>query len=180
MSELAAKRWAKALIELSEENNEISKEEILSDLKEVGESISSSVELSDVLNNPSISTDEKQVVLCKLFQDKIMPIVYNFIFALNLKKRIGIINEIAEEFQSQLEELKNIVRVNITSAIEISEDKKNEIKNRIAEKLQKDVKISWGIDTDIIAGLIFNINDVVVDNSVKHKLDDLCKSIIRN
>ncbi len=180
MSELAAKRWAKALIELSEENNEISKEEILSDLKEVGETISSSVELSDVLNNPSISTDEKQVVLCKLFQDKIMPIVYNFIFALNLKKRIGIINEIAEEFQSQLEELKNIVRVNITSAIEISEDKKNEIKNRIAEKLQKDVKISWGIDTDIIAGLIFNINDVVVDNSVKHKLDDLCKSIIRN
>ena len=180
MSELAAKRWAKALIELSEENNEISKEEILSDLKEVGETISSSVELSDVLNNPSISIEEKQVVLCKLFQDKIMPIVYNFIFALNLKKRIGIINEIAEEFQSQLEELKNIVRVNITSAIEISEDKKNEIKNRIAEKLQKDVKISWGIDTDIIAGLIFNINDVVVDNSVKHKLDDLCKSIIRN
>ena len=180
MSELAAKRWAKALIELSEENNEISKEEILSDLKEVGETISSSVELSDVLNNPSISIEEKQVVLCKLFQDKIMPIVYNFIFALNLKKRIGIINEIAEEFQSQLEELKNIVRVDITSAIEISEDKKNEIKNRIAEKLQKDVKISWGIDTDIIAGLIFNINDVVVDNSVKHKLDDLCKSIIRN
>lgn len=180
MTELAAKRWAKALIELSNENEEISKDDILADLKSVAETISSSEELSEVLNNPSISAEEKQIVLCKLFQEKIVPIVYNFLFVLNLKKRIGLIGDIVEEFASELEELKNIVRVEITSAIEIDETKKNEIRNRISEKLAKDVQISWGVDTDIIAGLIFNINDVVVDNSVKHKLDSLCRNIIRN
>ena len=35
------------------------------------------------------------------------------------------------------------------------------------------------VDTDIIAGLIFNINDTVVDNSVKHKLDKLSNTIMR-
>ena len=77
-----------------------------------------------------------------------------------------------------MEELKNIVRVDITSAIDLTEERKTKIRNRIAEKLQKDVKVSWGVDADIIAGLIFNINDTVVDNSIKNKLDKLTEKII--
>ena len=179
MAELVSKKWAKALIQLVQEDESISKENVLSDLKSVAETFESSQELSDVINNPSVSTEEKQIVICKLFQDKILPIVYNFLFALNLKKRINLIGEIVDEFEKELEELKNIVRIEITSAIDLTEDRKNEIKARVAEKLQKDIKVSWGVDTDIIAGLIFNINDTVVDNSIKHKLDKLSESIIR-
>ena len=179
MTELASKKWAKALIELTQEDESISKDAVLSDIRSVAETFKSSDELSNVINNPSISTEEKQIVICKLFQDKVLPLVYNFLFALNLKKRMNIIEDIANEFEKELEELKNIVRVDITSAIDISEERKAEIKNRVAEKLQKDVKVSWGVDADIIAGLIFNIDDTVVDNSIKHKLDKLSESIVR-
>ena len=178
-NELVAKRWAKALMELAMEDNGISKEEILDDLIEISENIDASEELSIVINNPSISTEEKQIVLCKLFQNKVLPIVYNFIFALNLKKRIHIISSIAQEFEKELERVKKLVRVNVTSAIEINDDKKNDIKAKIAEKLHKEVVVEWGVDADIIAGLIFNINETVIDNSVKNKLEDLGKKIIR-
>ena len=47
-SELIAKRWAKALMELANENQGISKVDILDDLKEVDENIRSSAELSNV------------------------------------------------------------------------------------------------------------------------------------
>lgn len=177
--ELVARRWAKALMELALEDNGISKEEILDDLREVAQNIEVSEELSNVLNNPSISTEEKQNVLSKLFQNKVLPIVYNFIFALNLKKRIQIIGCIADEFENELERINNIVRVNVTSAIEINEEKKNSIKARISEKLQKDIIVEWGVDADIIAGLIFNINETVLDNSVRNKLEDLGQKIIR-
>ena len=179
MTELASKKWAKALIELTQEDENISKEEILSDLKEIAATFEQSDELSNVIENPSISTDEKQVVICKLFQNKVLPIVYNFLFALNLKKRINLISDITEEFEIELEKLKNIVRVDVTSAIDLTDDKKSDIRNKIAEKLKKDVKVSWGVDADIIAGLIFNINDTVVDNSIKHKLDKLSEMIIK-
>ena len=179
MTELASKKWAKALIELTQEDEGISKEEVLSDLRDVAENIENSEELKNVINNPSISAEEKQIVISKLFQNRIMPIVYNFLFALNLKKRMNLISEIADEFEKELEELKNIVRVDITSAIDLSDERKNDIRNRIAEKLQKDVKVSWGVDADIIAGLIFNINDTVVDNSIKNKLDKLTEKIIK-
>lgn len=179
MAELVSKKWAKALIELLQEDENVSKNTVLSDLRNVADTFKASQELTDVINNPSISTDEKQIIICKLFQDKIEPIVYNFLFALNLKKRINLINDITEEFEKELEELENIVRVDITSAIDLTDDRKNEIKTRVAEKLKKDVKVSWEIDTDIIAGLVFNINDTVVDNSIKHKLDKISESIVR-
>ena len=179
-SELISKRWAKALVELAGENSSVSKEDVLRDLKFVGETIYSFDELSDVISNPSVSTEEKQIVICKLFQEKILSIVYNFIFALNLRKRLYLIGDIAEEFEKELDIINNLKHVNITSAIELSEDKKEEIKNKIEAKLNAGVDVDWGIDTDIIAGLVFNIDEVLIDNSIKHKLEDLGKSIIKN
>ena len=53
----------------------------------------------------------------------------------------------------------------------------SEIKNRLSEKLHKELVVDWVVDADIIAGLIINVNDVILDNSVRHKLDDLTKNI---
>ena len=138
-SELIAKRWAKALMELALEDNNISKEDILSDLKNVSETIFSSEELSNVINNPAVSVNEKQIVLCKLFENKLIPMVYNFVFVLNLKKRVNIISQIAVEFEEELNKFKNIVHVNVTSAIDLNGDRKENIKTKIARKLEKDV-----------------------------------------
>lgn len=177
--ELVAKRWALALMELALEDENISKEDILDDLREIASTIDSSEELSNVINNPSISTEEKQIVLCKLFQNNIMPIVYNFIYVLNLRKRMNAISAIADEFEKELERVKNITRINVTSAIELNNERKEEIKSKIAEKLSKEVVVNWGVDNEIIAGLIFNIDELIIDNSVRHKLEDLSKEIIK-
>ena len=178
-SELVAKRWAHALVELTLEDEGISKEEVLSELRDISKTINASEELKTVLSNPSVSTEEKQIVICKLFEGNVMPIVYNFLFVLNLRKRLSIIDEIADEFQRELENIKNIVRVDVTSAIDVNDDKKEEIKSKISEKLNKNVIVDWTVDSDIIAGLVFNINDTVIDNSIQHKLSELCKKIIR-
>ena len=178
-SELVAKRWAKALIELTLEDEGISKEDVLSEIKDVAETINSSEELKTVIENPSVSTEEKQILICKLFENKLMPVVYNFLFVLNLRKRLTIVSEIADEYEKELENIKNIVRVDVTSAIDINDDKKDEIKEKISEKLEKDVIVDWTVDSNIIAGLVFNINDTVIDNSIKHRLEDLSKKIMR-
>lgn len=177
--ELIAKRWAQALMELAQEDPNISKEDILDDLKEISNTINSSQELSNVINNPSVSTEEKQIVLCKVFQNSIMPIVYNFLYALNLRKRVDILSQVAVEFEKELERIKNIARVKVTSAIDLADERKNDIKNKIAEKLSKDVVVDWNVDNNIIAGLIFNIDETIIDNSIRHKLDDLSKNIIK-
>lgn len=179
MSELVAKRWAKALIELTSEDASLSGNEVLRTLREAAETFDSSEELKEVINNPSISVEEKQIVLSKIFQDKIIPVVYNFLFVLNLRKRLNIINEIADEYEKEIEHLNNIVRVNVVSAIDIEDEKKQDIKSRLEDKLHKEVKTNFDTNSDIIAGLLFNVNGTVVDNSIRHKLDKLSENIIK-
>lgn len=179
-SELVAKKWAIALKDLVFEDETISRDDVLRDLKEVSSTIEMSDELLDVIDNPSISVEEKQIIICKLFQDRVLPIVYNFIFALNLKKRLGLVPLIAELFEAELENCNNILRVAITSAIDLDEAKKEDIKAKITEKLNKNVIADWNVDEDIVAGLIFNINETIIDNSIKHKLEDLSKMIVKS
>lgn len=178
-SDLIAKRWAKALMSLVCENSEISTQDVIKDLEFISETINSSEELAGVISNPSISTEEKQIVICKLFQEKVSGIVYNFIFALNLRKRLHLIGDIKKAFEKEIDIVKNIKHVCVTSAIELDDNKKEEIKTRIAAKLSSDVELDWNIDEDIVAGLIFNIDETIVDDSVRHKLEDLSKTMIK-
>lgn len=177
--ELVAKRWSKALLELIQEDGAISKEEVLDDLRQITNVINSSSELSNVINNPAISVEEKQIVLCKLFQTNLLPVVYNFLIALNLKKRVNIIPQITEEFSKELDDLNNIAHVSITSAIELDEGRKEDIKNKVSEKINKNVVPDWKVDSNIIGGLVFDIDELIIDNSVRHKLEDLSKHIIK-
>lgn len=178
-NELVAKRWAKALMDLAQEDENISKEDILDDLNEISDTIDTSEELNEVINNPAISVEEKQIVLCKLFQNSIMPIVYNFLFVLNLRKRVNIISSIAEEFRKELERINNIAHVGVTSAIDLANNRKDDIKHKISEKLRKEIVVDWDVDSDIIAGLVLNIDETIVDNSIRHKLENLSNSIIK-
>ena len=84
-----------------------------------------------------------------------------------------------KEFQKEFEEENNVVRVGVTSAIDLSDDRKNDIRNRIADKLKKNVVVNWTVDNNIIAGLVFNINETIIDNSIRHKLDNLSKKIMK-
>ena len=108
-----------------------------------------------------------------------MPIVYNFLFVLNLRKRVNIISSIAEEFKKELEKIKNITHVGVTSAIDLSDTRKNDIRSKLSEKLKKEVVVDWDVDSDIIAGLVLNIDETIVDNSIKHKLESLSSNIIK-
>ena len=49
----------------------------------------------------------------------------------------------------------------------------------IMVETNKEVVVEWGVDSDIIAGLIFNIDEMIIDNSIRHKLEDLSKEIIK-
>ena len=178
-AELVAKRWAKALMELLQENSGVSKDDVLDDLLEVNENIQSSRELSDILKNPSVSLEEKEVVLSKLFENKLMPVSFTFLKLLNSKSRLDILEEVSDEFKKELEDLNNIVQVQVTSAIELSDEKKNYVRDNIARKLEKDVRPSWVVDSSIIGGLIVNINETIIDSSIKSKLENISNSIVK-
>ena len=176
-NELVANRWAKSLIELSFDDG-LNKETVLSQLTDIVDTIEASSDLKELFINPVVTVEEKQAVIERVFGGVLSPIIKNFLQVLAMRKRLGILADILEEYKKELNKCESIVRLSVTSAVEIDEGKREDLKNRIMEKLSKSADIKWKVDNSIIGGLVFDIDGTIVDDSLNTKLNNLCKRII--
>ena len=175
---LAAKRYSKALVELSGEGS-IDKKLLLNQLLFVQEVLTSSKDLENVLNMPQISINTKKDILNKVFEQHIDKIVLNFLNILLEQSRFKEFNEIVNSYKEELDKSDNLNRVQVISAVELTEEQKNRLKNKLQEKLNCNIEAAWEIDQQIIAGLIINYDGNVIDMSLRNKLKDLNKNIVR-
>lgn len=174
---LAAKNYANALIELSRPDNSF--DEIKTQLSQVLETINSAPDLKLVLENSSVSVKNKKEIIEDVFKTRIDDRILNLLKILADKKRIQELEgiflaycEIADSFEKR----KN---VEIISSVELKQDIKEKIINKLEQKLNSNVVPSWSVDESLIAGLKFRFGDVVVDTSVRAKLESLSKHILR-
>ena len=175
---LIAQRYSDALVEIAQEGK-LTYEKISTDLNLIKEILTQSKDLEEFLTNPIISTENKKEVIEKVFAKEIDSLIMNFLKILVDKNRFDSFNEILEAFNKSLDNKNNIIRVQVTSAVEISNELKKRLKIKLEEKLKKNVVLELDVNINIIAGLLIKIGDNVIDMSLRHKLEDLSKTIIR-
>ncbi len=96
----------------------------------------------------------------------------NFLKILVDKNRFSLFNDILSAYRETLDDINNISKVRVTSAVEMTKEAQDKLKSKLEEKLKKKVVFDMDINPDIIAGLVIKIGDNVVDMSLKHKLED--------
>lgn len=173
-----AKRYAKSLVELmlDSENNQA---EIKSDLDKVKEILNMSPDLTSAMTNPVISAHDKEEIIKAVFERDTKDTTRNFLKLLVEKNRFGLIFQIIEAFYKMLDKINNLARVDVVGAIELNDDNKTEIQNKLKEKLNKEINVSYKVDNSIIAGLIYKMEDDVLDTSFSYKLEQLKKELIK-
>ena len=168
---LSSKIYADALKKLYLEGDK----EILAKLNIVEEICNGSQDLNLILKNPTIAIDTKFSIIEEVFSKDLDKKFIDFIKILVEKNRFSEFEEISQAFKNEIDEINNIKHFEIVSAIKLSEDRKNTIKNRLQEKFNKNIVPSWTVDKDIIGGLIIKYDDNIIDNSLKNKLERLSK-----
>lgn len=166
-----AKRYANALIESSK--NSI--DETLSALKEVNDVFNSNEEFKMFFKHPSVSLKDKKDTIYEIFSSKINQTTLDFLNVLLDENRFCIINTIYQVFQKEVQNLKNQQDVAVSSAIELSDEQKEKIIQKLSAKLNKEIILTCALQEDILGGLIIKINDKVIDLSLKTKFDSLRK-----
>lgn len=174
---LIADRYSDALVEIAKDGK-LTYSKISADLGIVSEILSQSKDLDEFLTNPLISVENKKEVIEKVFTNEIDVLILNFLKVLVDKNRFFVFGEVLDSYNKSLDNINNISRVNVTSAVKMTEESKNKLKEKLEERLKKNVILDLSIDSSIIAGLIIKIGDNIVDMSLKHKLEDLSKNII--
>ena len=177
-NKLIAGRYAQAFLDLADDKG-ISKETLFEEVSSVNEVIELSNDLKRVMSSPVVAAAEKKNLIEKIFSNTVCPVTLNFLKLLVDKNRFNLIESISKECRNEINKLHNLLCMNITSAVDLTEEEKAQIKERLASILNRDTELSWSIDSEIIGGLIFEVNDSIIDNSLRRKIQDLEKNMIR-
>lgn len=131
-----------------------------------------SKDLTAVLYNPKIDSATKKRVVSDITvgADSIFK---NGIKLMIDKRHSDLIMDMRQHFDKLLKQENNLVEVQITSAIELPEETRASIRQRIEESIGKQVEISETVDEGILGGLILRFGDLIVDGSLKAKLVQL-------
>lgn len=175
---LIADRYSDALVEIAKDGK-LTFEQISTDLNLVKNILTTSKDLGECLTNPLVSTENKKEIIEKVFSSEINELIVNFLKVLVDKNRFDIFADVLDAYSKSLDKENNISRIQVTSAVEMSDDSKKKLKQKLEEKMKKNVVLDLDINPDIIAGLLIKIGDNIIDMSLKHKLEDLSKNITK-
>ncbi len=169
-----ASRYAKSLIDLSVEKNQL--EAVRNDMQLIAKVCLHNTDFTTLLDSPIVKTDKKQAIFKSIFDEKVTPITLSFLNLIALKRRESNLNAIAKEFDEQYKQRLNITSATVTSAVALDEKLKGDILNLVKQTTTGSVELIQKVDATLIGGFVLTINDRQIDQSVKRKLNDLRKN----
>lgn len=176
MSSLAvAKRYGRALFELALEKNIL--DQLEAELKEVVKVINENEELKKVLEHQLMSSEIKQEIFKKVYLDSVSSTTLNFLLLILHKRRENALEQIVEHYLNLANEEKGIVRADVKTAIELSPEDQEQLRQNLTKMTGKNLQLKIEIDPSIIGGLVVKIGDKIIDGSVSTKLKMLEKHL---
>ncbi|MBC7614490.1 MAG: ATP synthase F1 subunit delta [Pedobacter sp.] len=174
MSNKAASRYAKSLIDLSTERNAL--EEIKNDMVFFEDVVDTNSELEAILKNPIVPLDKKAGILNDIFGNKVHEVTNSFLKLVVNKGRSAILFDTAKQFISQYNDIKGIVTAEVTSAIAITDANRTEIVALVKKELgANEVVVKEKLDEKLIGGFILKVGDKQFDASIAGGLQKLKK-----
>ena len=178
MAKLVSKTYGQALFELAIEQNAL--EQIVEEQSFVREIFAQNQELSQLLNHPKISKEEKIKVVENIFKGNVSDTMVGFLVIIVKKERYNELDSIFDYFEDKVREFKNIGVVSVTSAFELSDVQKEQLTSRLLEVTSfKTLEMKYTVDSSIIGGLIIRIGDRIVDSSIRSQIDSLAKDLFK-
>jgi len=171
-TETIARRYAIALADVVTKTGDA--EPVKNELAAWNEMIKTSSDLQSAFASPAIQHTAKERVLETLIA-RATPskTTSNFLRVLVKNDRIGDLEQIRERFEEELAERSGLVVASVVSARDLPEAEKGAFQTNLEKLTGRNVEIEYGVDPDIIGGVITRIGSTVYDSSVRTKLENL-------
>ncbi|MGY3266950.1 F0F1 ATP synthase subunit delta [Lysobacter sp. HA35] len=123
-----------------------------------------------VLKHPQLTSDNASSLLAI---DGADASVQRFVTMLADNRRLELLPEIAGLFEQLRAEAERVVKARVTSASQLSDAELAAIRDGLKRRFGREVELEPAIDTSLIGGAVIDAGDVVIDGSVKGKLERL-------
>jgi len=103
----------------------------------------------------------------------------NFLGTLAANRRLGLLPEIAAMFETLRAEAENVADVQVTSAVPLDDAQRNRLIAALKKRLNRDVRLQVDIDSSLLGGAIVRSGDLVIDGSLRSRLQRLADAMAR-
>jgi F-type H+-transporting ATPase subunit delta len=169
-----AQVYARSLFEVAVERDEL--DEIRDQLAAFADAMHENRQLSVFFFSPYFSVNEKKVGLKRAVQGA-APAFDNFLQALIERHRMPAIFRIRTEFEALWEAERRLLPVHLTSAVGLDQSLVESLGRRIGQQVDREVQVSSEVDPDILGGVVLRVGNVVLDASIKNRLEQLRKQV---
>ena len=167
-----AERYAAALADVAVERK--NSETIKRNLAVFVEAFSSVADLRNALESPALNAEVKRKVIAEVAGKMGLDVaVRNFIYLVVDHRRTEILPEMEEAFLSELNERLGIVEAEVTSAHELNDDEKRQLRTVLEQRTGKKVQARFQIDGALLGGAIVRLGSTIYDGSVRDQLKRL-------
>ena len=169
-----AQVYARSLFEVAVERDEL--DEIRDQLAAFADAMHDNRQLAVFFFSPYFSVNEKKDGLARAVKGA-TPAFDNFLQALIERHRMPAIFRIRTEFETLWEHERRLLPVHVTSAVELEESLVESLGRRIGQQVDREVQMSSEVDPDILGGVVLRVGNVILDASIKNRLEQLRKQV---
>jgi F-type H+-transporting ATPase subunit delta len=170
------KIYAQALLGAARERESL--DSVRQEFEDFAAAVRESEDLRGLLRNPQIDPRAKWEILDDLTSganDEFR----NFIHLLTEKNRLPELLEVHEEWERLLAAEERVLAVELTTAIELSDEEAAGLVQQIEDAAKRKVEATRTVDPDLIGGLILQAGSLRVDASVRGRLNDLREALLQ-
>jgi F-type H+-transporting ATPase subunit delta len=168
-----ASRYARALVEVILEQK-IDAELARQQLKSVVEAVHESDELRKVWESPAILPEQKRAVLDAIArQIELVKPIRNFIAVLIDHRRIGMLDDMLRQFESELDAQMGFTEVEVSSARPLSPEEKRQLESRVETVTGKKVRTRYVTAPELLGGVMVRAGSTIYDGSVRGQLEKM-------
>ncbi|HMC06029.1 MAG TPA: ATP synthase F1 subunit delta [Solirubrobacterales bacterium] len=169
-----ARVYADSLFEVAKEQGKLDR--IRDQLAELADAVAESRDLQVFLFSPYFSSDEKREGIARAVSDA-EPELVNFLELLIEKHRMPAIARIRKRFEELWAKENRLLEVRLTSAVELDPEIVKRVGAEIERQTDQKVDLAAEVDEGIIGGLVLRVGNMVMDASVRSKLERLRREV---
>jgi F-type H+-transporting ATPase subunit delta len=172
--EEAARVYAEALFDVSKAKGKL--DEVREELGQFADAVEGDRELQVFLFSPYFSSAEKSEGLGRAISGA-DPEFVNFLELLVEKGRTTEVFRIRRQFEELWKRENKRIEVTVTSAVELDPAAVAKIGEEIERQTGRKVELASDVDEEILGGIVLQVGNMVLDASIRSRLDKLRKSV---
>ncbi len=168
----SAERYSLALYELASENNVLSQVE--DQTSSILNLISSSKDFSNLIKDPTNNQEDLLKIIENISnENKFENLLKSFLSFLVLKRRFFYVEQILNSFIETCSQKRGELKAELKSAKELSGDEIAKITDELTKNFSSKIKLNYKHDESLIGGLVVQVGSIMVDTSIKNKLQQI-------